>query len=95
MCVQVERRAELARYEAALDGIRAANEAAADAFLRTLNRPITPSERDACLRAQAGLDVPEGNPLQLRPHSAVCMERYAACMHFVRGVSPIQCCVSI
>lgn len=41
-----------------------------DRFVQDLRRPMTPAERDAFLRARAGLDVPEGNPLGLRPLSA-------------------------
>jgi hypothetical protein len=77
--LQVGRREALLAYEAALDAVRAENEAAADAFLRGLARPLTPAERDACARAQAGLDVPEDNPLRLRPHSAAVPDKCDLC----------------
>lgn len=77
--LQVQRQAAWNAHEAAVDVVRRDNEAAVDAFLRALERPITPQERDACVRAQAGLDVPEDNPLRLRPHSAVARPEPGRC----------------
>ena len=77
--LQVQRQAAWDEHEAAVDIIRLENEAAVDTFLRALNRPITPQERDICLRAQAGLDIPEDNTLRLRPHSAAAKPEPKQC----------------
>ena len=57
-------------HEEEVEGVRRANEEHLDRFVHGLRRPMTPAERDTFLRARAGLDVPEGNPLGLRPLSA-------------------------
>lgn len=68
--MQADKVSEWEAQEAAVESIRQENEVQLDHFVHSLNRPMTPEERAVFLRARAGLDVPESNPLGLRPLSA-------------------------
>ena len=67
--VQAQKFAVQQQCEARVQSICAANEAIVDAFLHSLQRPMTAAERHVFLRAQAGLDVPADNQLGLTPHA--------------------------
>ena len=50
--------------------MRKANEVTLGNFVANLDRPMSADEQHVFLRAHAGLDVPEGNPLNLLPTRA-------------------------
>jgi hypothetical protein len=104
--VQAHAMAVWEAYEVAVERIRDENEAKVDLFLQRLQRPMTSAEHSVFLRAQAGLDVPPDNPLDLQPHSTamaamcapvvdfVCMATVAVCIGVVATTtrSPRGCC---
>jgi hypothetical protein len=73
--VQADKVSAWEAQEEAVESIRQENEIQLDRFVQSLKRPMTPEERVVFMRARAGLDVPENNPLGLRPLSAAIPKR--------------------
>lgn len=68
--VQAEQRAVQAEHLAERQVLLRQNSAILDDFMTRLKRPMSAVEAQTLLKATAGLDIPEGNALNLRPLTA-------------------------
>jgi hypothetical protein len=68
--IQADHKARLDALQCELDLVYKENEALVDTFIGRLDRPMSPEEHRTFLRARAGLEVPPGNVLNLRPVTA-------------------------
>lgn len=70
LLLQADRQARWHAQQQELEEVRKANEVTLGNFVANLDRPMSADEQHVFLRAHAGLDVPEGNPLNLLPMRA-------------------------
>lgn len=71
--MQAEQRATQAEHLAERQVLLRQNSVILDDFMARLKRPMSAAEAQTLLKASAGLDIPEGNPLNLRPLTAAAL----------------------